>query len=101
MTTRNVNQSMKKRVAAEQKWKCKHCFKILDETYQIDHIIPLELHGSNERWNLQALCPNCHARKTYIEQSRHDDKPKNLRVCLQCNTIYSPYFNHVCLSKKY
>lgn len=93
---RNVSLQMKKRVGAEQKWRCNHCFKLLDETYQVDHKIPLYQNGSNDRWNLQALCPNCHARKTAYEQANFNTKPPNLRVCLQCNTIYSPYFTHNC-----
>jgi hypothetical protein len=53
MTERNVTQSMKKRVAAEQKWTCNVCTELLDMTYEIDHRIPLWRHGSNERHNLQ------------------------------------------------
>lgn len=53
MTTRNVSQATKKRVAAEQKWRCNHCQEILDATFECDHIVPLHRNGSNARWNLQ------------------------------------------------
>jgi len=50
---RNVSQSMQKRVAAEQQWRCNHCDQLLDMTYEVDHKIPLWQHGTNDRWNLQ------------------------------------------------
>lgn len=36
--------------------------------YDIDHIQPLFLGGSNDPCNLQALCPSCHRVKTIAEQ---------------------------------
>lgn len=64
---RRVTESVKKRVAAAQRWQCAHCDAVLEATYQIDHRIPLWRGGSNEPDNLQALCPNCHASKTQAE----------------------------------
>ena len=66
---RRVTESVKKRVAATQRWKCAHCEAVLEATYQIDHRVPLWRGGSNEPDNLQALCPNCHAAKTQEEFS--------------------------------
>jgi hypothetical protein len=63
-SVRNVSESVKKYVAANQYWKCKKCNNLLDETYEIDHIIALEDNGSNNLKNLQALCRNCHGKKT-------------------------------------
>lgn len=96
---RHVTHSMKKIVAAEQRWKCNTCQRLLEANYEVDHKIPLWKNGSNDRWNLQALCVSCHARKTYLENTSHDTKPPNVRVCLRCSTIYSPYFTHTCLDK--
>jgi rubredoxin len=67
MHKRNVSNSTKKWVAANQSWKCAMCQELLNETYQVDHEIPLHKGGSNEKENLRALCPNCHAKKTYQE----------------------------------
>lgn len=53
MSERNVSRAMKKRVAAEQKWRCAMCLELLDMTYEIDHKIPLWKYGSNFRYNLQ------------------------------------------------
>jgi len=63
---RNVSPKTKKIIASKQEWKCNICGKILDFTYEVDHINELRYGGNNEIDNLQALCPNCHRRKTYI-----------------------------------
>jgi 5-methylcytosine-specific restriction enzyme A len=61
---RKVSDSLKKYVAANQKWKCNMCNNLLEATYEVDHINPLYKGGSNEFNNLQALCRNCHGKKT-------------------------------------
>jgi 5-methylcytosine-specific restriction endonuclease McrA len=61
---RKVSEQLKKIVASKQKWGCKKCNNILEATYEIDHIIALEDGGSNNIDNLQALCRNCHGKKT-------------------------------------
>lgn len=61
---RKVTPLTKKIVASNQKWICSHCKELLDYTYEVDHIIPLFKGGSNQLNNLQALCRNCHGRKT-------------------------------------
>lgn len=37
---------------------------------QVDHIVPLRDGGANTRQNLQALCHECHARKTAADRRR-------------------------------
>jgi 5-methylcytosine-specific restriction enzyme A len=61
---RKVSDQLKKIVASQQKWNCKKCKNILDATYEVDHIIALEDGGNNDIHNLQALCRNCHGKKT-------------------------------------
>jgi hypothetical protein len=65
---RNVTQLMKKKVAANQQWKCGHCSTVLDASYEVDHILALYKGGSNEERNLVALCRNCHGKKTVEER---------------------------------
>lgn len=65
---RNVSESKKKFIASNQKWKCAHCQNLLDNTYEVDHITALYKGGSNELNNLEALCRNCHGKKTFMEK---------------------------------
>ena len=64
---RRVTERVKKQVAASQDWRCSACSSLLSSAYQVDHIVPLWKAGTNERENLTALCPNCHALKTQKE----------------------------------
>jgi hypothetical protein len=65
---RNVSESKKKYIASNQKWRCAHCNNMLDNTYEVDHIIALYRGGNNELNNLEALCRNCHGIKTFKEK---------------------------------
>ena len=65
---RNVSESKKKFVAANQKWNCNMCGNILDASYEIDHKQPLYKGGGNDINNLQALCRNCHGNKTMVDR---------------------------------
>lgn len=69
ITIRDVSESQKKQVGANQKWRCAKCDCLLPATYQVDHITPLALGGTNGLANLQALCPKCHTSKT--RKQRH------------------------------
>lgn len=61
---RQVSPLLKKKVAANQEWKCGHCKNLFDASFEVDHIVPLFKGGSNNESNLVALCRNCHGRKT-------------------------------------
>ena len=65
---RNVKESTKKLVAARQQWKCGLCSRLLDETYEIDHVNPLYKGGSNDLNNLMAIDPICHRKKTNADR---------------------------------
>ena len=64
-----ISPLVKKRVAAQQKWRCASCQLLLDETYELDHARALFQGGTNAEGNLQALCKRCHAMKSALEQS--------------------------------
>lgn len=67
-TRRSVSNGVKKMVASNQLWRCKSCNMLLNASYEVDHIIPLYKGGSNEIYNLQALCRNCHGNKTLMDK---------------------------------
>ena len=58
-------------IAYNQEWKCPGYFcnfqSILPPNFEIDHIQPLHLFGTNCESNLQAMCPTCHSFKTITE----------------------------------
>ena len=66
-TKRSVSETKKKYVAANQNWKCKHCSKQLPAWFEVDHVMKLEYGGSNNVENLEALCRDCHGKKTAME----------------------------------
>ncbi|MCO6506236.1 MAG: HNH endonuclease [Snodgrassella sp.] len=59
-------QEIKKRVLARDSFRCRSC-GCIGGSLQVDHIIPLELGGSNDDSNLQVLCADCHKHKTTKE----------------------------------
>lgn len=61
---RSVSEAKKKYVASQQAWRCGHCGGLLDATYEVDHKVALMHGGTNDVNNLEALCPNCHRKKT-------------------------------------
>ena len=74
-TKRKVSETTKKYVASQQSWKCNICKGILNHTYEIDHIVPLYKGGTNQYTNLQALCRDCHANKTYTDRENKSIEP--------------------------
>jgi 5-methylcytosine-specific restriction endonuclease McrA len=52
-----------KRLMALQKGKCVGCRCDIRKTYHVDHILALARGGTNDRLNLQLLCPHCNKSK--------------------------------------
>ena len=69
-TRRHISPIVKRRVAARQRWRCAVCKELLDETFEIDHIVPLFRGGTNDERNLQALCKRDHTLKSALEQQK-------------------------------
>ena len=59
-----------KKVAARQEFRCAMCGDLLQEDWEIDHVLSLQHGGGNELSNLQALHKRCHAYKNHLEQRR-------------------------------
>ena len=68
--SRSVSETKKKYIASQQAWKCAHCKQQLDASFQVDHVIRLADGGTNHIDNLEALCCNCHGKKTMIENMK-------------------------------
>jgi len=64
---RSVSETKKKYVASLQNWKCAKCYKQLNAWFEVDHKIRLEYGGGNNVENLEALCRECHGKKTAME----------------------------------
>jgi hypothetical protein len=102
-TKRAVSEALKKQVAAGQGWRCATCTQLLPAAFQVDHVMPLAVGGSNEAHNLAALCANCHADKTQTEAARVAAYKRAVQsldassgACWHCGGIYSTYFKHTC-----
>ena len=105
MKPRKVSSMMKKRVAASQRWTCAQCKKMLEATFEVDHIVPHAVGGSDLPSNLHALCVSCHANKTMCEHARIyafkkqseevvASASKSIAVCWYCHSVYSTFFTH-------
>tara|TARA_E500000178_G_C16973257_1_gene732030 strand:- start:672 stop:1226 length:555 start_codon:yes stop_codon:yes gene_type:complete len=64
---RSVSETKKKYVASQQNWKCAGCSSQLNAWFEVDHKTRLEHGGDNHINNLEALCRECHGKKTAME----------------------------------
>ena len=108
--SRRLTSAQKKQVAARHRWTCARCKDLVDETYEVDHRVPLCDGGTDVADNLQLLCAQCHARKTYDEAiqrtlRRHQAEARQAEragrtyatcTCNACGAVFSPYFRHAC-----
>ena len=69
---RKVNKNIRNELIIKQDNKCNHCDNVLSQYYQVDHITALQYGGNDEFDNLQALCCECHAKKSSIENVVRD-----------------------------
>jgi 5-methylcytosine-specific restriction enzyme A len=62
---RSISQKRRAEIVLSQGCLCKMCgTKLIPSQYEIDHIAALIHGGSNEEYNLQAICKDCHKLKT-------------------------------------
>ena len=62
------------------------CGKLLQEDWEVDHVVSLQMGGSNDLSNLQALHKRCHAFKNHLEQ-RGRGLPTTARTGLAPNQL--------------
>ncbi len=65
-----ITEYTKRTIAFSQKWKCNLCNSLLDPSFDIDHIIPYQYGGRDDKTNFHALCVTCHRYKTYSIDSK-------------------------------
>jgi len=61
----NITEYTKRTIAFAQKWKCNLCNSLLDPSFDIDHIIPFQYGGKDDKSNFHVLCVRCHRYKTH------------------------------------
>lgn len=88
-------------VAARQNWRCAVCRACLLRvgTFDVDHVVPRSLVPTDDPSALQALCPNCHARKTRAEAAalaRTRRAGSSRWRCSGCRQVVATYFAHTC-----
>jgi hypothetical protein len=67
---RQITGLQRQVLACRQKWACALCHSLLPAVFHVDHVKPLAHGGLHTINNLQVLCPNCHAIKSALENSR-------------------------------
>lgn len=50
-------------IGAAQRWRCAVCAIGIKSDYEVDHVVPLALGGSDDKGNLQLLCMRCNRSK--------------------------------------
>lgn len=65
-----ISSQERRNIIESQQNKCNTCSSELSDYYEIDHIIAMQFGGTDELNNLQALCCECHARKSRTENKK-------------------------------
>jgi 5-methylcytosine-specific restriction protein A len=61
-------QKIRLRILLRDGYACRVCGRASADGLEIDHVVPLHLGGKETDQNRQALCPECHAAKSAIEE---------------------------------
>jgi len=83
---RSWTADQKRQVAARGAWRCTVCSQLLNSAFEVDHILALENGGEDDiDTNAQALCSNCHGKKTQNERVLRIKKARERLSALQKN----------------
>jgi 5-methylcytosine-specific restriction enzyme A len=79
---RSLSNTKRIHLFVQNKGRCAHCAMIIrpGQRWDVDHIIPIALGGSNKETNLQILCLSCHMTKTAYEDIPRITKTKRLEI---------------------
>lgn len=58
---------MRATVASRQMWRCNTCGVLFKALWHVDHVVRFSDGGGDTLDNMQALCADCHADKTAVE----------------------------------
>ena len=84
---RKLSQKTREEVATRQENKCNQCQVTLTKYYQIDHKTALQYGGTDEFDNLQALCCECHAEKSVLENQHRKEIQEAIHSILQGHVL--------------
>ena len=104
MPRRRLTAHQKRIVAARSEWRCARCGEMLDETYEIDHVVALSLGGDDTVENCEALHAKCHREKTLRDEIERIERNRRAKLagrrpplkCEGCGLVVSPFFLHKC-----
>lgn len=57
-----VSDALRRSIARRDGWRCRYCGSV-DGPFEIDHVVPIALGGSNRLHNLVLACQECNGRK--------------------------------------
>ena len=78
---KNISKVIKDLVLERQGVRCNICNILWNSCFELDHIIPRSIGGTDEQDNLQFLCNSCHKYKTYkIDQITREKIDKKIRI---------------------
>jgi len=81
---RLATKQQKRQLLIIQDFCCALCGKELDQSFQVDHIIPFSLGGTTSLGNLQGVCVSCHKEKT-----RKDGSCRPISISEKGNKSYT------------
>lgn len=87
---RKITPFLRSKIKESQNHACNICSLPLSEYFQIDHMIALQYGGTDDEQNLQALCCECHAKKSIIENKKRESIKKAIDFIINQEISESP-----------
>lgn len=68
---RSFKATLRLELLHKQRFRCANCKKFLFDGHHVDHIVPRAKGGTNDKPNLQLLCPKCNREKSCLDPIEH------------------------------